>query len=261
MSKTVHYIGNYDKINEKFWDNLVAFYGNKGYELKPYKYNSEKAPTILLLLNPVEINTNFYDIHLLWVAYFKKNRFFQDSKILISGFANQCAPYETNYLSFVDYEEEFEKIVTNLKTVKELDNYKEEHITRANILKALLDFFKGHNDRSLFQRFNYLEMALKNIYYTTTEEIQKSFEEGVKQMRPIAIEEWKNFENRWKFYKNFLNSTPFNKEEGLIQEGIKFINDFLKEEKEEITVENIKLIVDKVEFIRHNLNEMNKYVQ
>ena len=260
-TKQIHYVGNYDKINPGFWNRLATFFNERGYETEHYSYDGIAVPDVLLLLNPYSINDYFYDIHLLWVSYFKRNDLLKNTKILISGFGKECPAYEDNYISFIDYEKKFDTILPKLKTVKELPQFQKDHITRANILKALVDFFKGHHDRSLFQRFNYLEMALKNIYYTTTGEVNRTFEYSIDKMKPIAIEEWKNFENRWNFYRNFLKSTPFKKEGEFIEnEAMRFIDDFLKGRKE-IEKDNIKSIVTQVGIIRDNLNEMEEYVK
>ena len=262
--KTIHCIGNYNEINPNFWNRLVQFYESKNYKIEPYDYEKRiDSNNILLLLNPFDINDYYYDIHLLWVAYFKKNPAFREVKIIISGFSNTCSAYEDNYISFIDYEEKFDNFIQNLKEIKNLSGYTKKDVTRANIIKALLDFFKGHNDRSLFQEFNYLEMALKNILYTTTGDIDRSFEYGVTKMQPLAKEKWKVFESRWQFYKPFLKSTPFQLEGNEIDKAIKFLNVFLKQEtaSKEITTKNIKKIVAETGVIRHNLNEMSKYVQ
>ncbi|MGB0983580.1 MAG: hypothetical protein ACPG19_06040, partial [Saprospiraceae bacterium] len=264
-TKQVNYVGNYDKINPDFWKRVEGFFIDKGYDIKACSYDIEAAPDILLILNPYSINDYFYDIHLLWVSYFKENDILKNTKVIISGFAKECPAYKNNYISFIDFEKKFSdfyvglKTLGELKTLEELSKDEENHITRANILKALVDFFQGHHDRSLFQRFNYLEMAMKNIYYTTTGEVNRTFDYAIDKMKPIAINEWKNFENRWMFYRNFLHSTPFTIEGKQIEKAIIFLRSFLKGNKK-IEESNIQEIVSQIAMIRDNLNEMEKYV-
>lgn len=262
--KIIHFIGNYKDTEPAFWNRLEAFCSKKDFELVEFEIEKNEIPTILLLLNPYNINGYLYDIHLLWIAFLKQNEIYNATKIIISGFSSRCTAYHAykdNYLSLIDYEETFDdKFIDTLVIVKELKDYKEKDITRANILKALVDFFAGHHDRSLFQHFNYLEMALKNINYVAMGAIERSFEEGLKKMKDVAVSEWQHFENRWNFYKKFLQSTPFGREELQIKEAIGFINQFLKQDKK-ITSENIGVIVEKAAAIRNNLNKMNKYVK
>ena len=258
----VYYIGNLDKINPAFWERLKVFYEKQNFDLIPYDDFDPKKSKLeyLLLLNPYLINKHFYKIHLLWIAYLKQHMNYKETKLIVSGFRESCEVNASNYISFLNYSN-FEEFFKNLKSIRKLQAPTEKDLSKINISKTLIDFFKGHHDRSLFQRFNYLEMSLKNINFTIKGEISRTFREAIGQMMPLAKKEWKRFENRWRYYYVFLESTPFKYEGESIENKIKSLNQFFKKVNSNYSENDFEDVLEGIAQIRENLDKMSHYVE
>jgi hypothetical protein len=219
---TVHYIANNVRIEQK----LIDYFNNQKIAFHKYDLDALEAVDVLFLVNPFKIGDIYYDIHLLWQAYFKMEK--ANTKVIVCNMAEDknCACTE-NYLCVTLFPTNFENWLKNTKTVKDLPRIPP---INDSIRKQLKKFFQGHHHSSLFQRFNYLQMTVKNIEYARLGEIDRTFQEAKEKLFELAEEQLKSFENRWNFYQRFFECCPFKKIGKEVTEKLSTIIEFFEDE-------------------------------
>jgi hypothetical protein len=250
---TVHYIANNKRIKQK----LIDYFEYQEVRFRPY--DLEKIPNvdILFLANPFKIGDIYYDIHLLWQAYFKIKS--PNTKIIVCNMMEDknCNCTE-NYLCATSFPFDFKEYLKTIKTVTDLPPIPP---INDSIRTQLKSFFQGHHHSSLFQRFNYLQMTIKNIEYARLGEIDRTFQEAKEHLFELADEQLASFENRWIFYQRFFECCPFKKIGKKITENLKTVIEFFNDEDLQTEKEFCnRQIPALIEDIRNLLTEMETYV-
>jgi hypothetical protein len=192
----------------------------------------------------------------LWQAYLQENE--PKTKLIICNMNENSNNYNDNYICITDFPKDFNKTIKNAVTVKDLPRIEAINLS---IRKQLESYFKGHHHSSLFQKFNYLEMTIKNINYTIEDEIDRTFQEAKDNLFKLAKEQLENFDIRWKFYLRFFKYSPFKPNRDKIIANLNvvtgyFNNQLIQTEEEFVKREIPKMLSE----IRECLNEMEKYV-
>lgn len=249
---TVHYIYNNVRIENK----IKEYFERQEIKAVLYDMKTLESVDVLLLINPCKVGDMYYDMHLLWQAYLRVKA--PNTKLIICNMNEKSNLHNHNYLCITDFPNDFNTTIKNAVTVKDLTRIEAINLS---IRKQLESYFKGHHHSSLFQKFNYLEMTIKNINYTIDDEIDRTFQEAKDSLFELAKEQLENFDVRWKFYLRFFKYSPFKPNRDKIIRNLKvvteyFNNPLIQTEEEFVEREIPKMLRE----IRACLNEMEKYV-
>jgi len=251
MNKRVYYIGNDKNIACK----LETYFDERRYSLLPYDLGELESVEILLIVNPYKIGGMFYDIHLLWKEYLLRNA--TDTKLIVLNICNECT--ESNAYRLLDFPNRFDKTLSEIEPLSKDMDIK---LHCMSILEQLESFFKGHHHSSLYQKFNYLQMSVKNIYYAINGDIDRSFEEAKELILPMAEKLWQDFHNRWDYYKRFFVCCPFSREGKEVSLIIERVSPYFKGQINEQTESAFKEIdaLSGMERVRELLDQMSEYI-
>lgn len=207
--KTIHYIGNNKEILGKLRRHFSE--RDNDFNLEPYNITELTVVDVLLILEPFKVRTgDYYFIHPIWRAFFMKHPLFSnDIKLIVAGFEEHECP---NYLNLRSFPTDFSSVITRAFRLNEdwgieLGKYEDQQI-----IARLNQFFKGHDPVSLFQKLTYVSNSIKNINYTISGEIARSFEYAITEMLPLGKQQWQEFEIRWAIYQPYFECCPFSEE-------------------------------------------------
>lgn len=197
----------------------------------------------------------------MWRRYLKDSKDgVKDVKLIVAGF-NLCTdPDCANHLNLTEVPQNINGFLANTKSVDEDweisgDGVKEE------IQEKLSSFFKGHGSYSLFQKLNYLQMAIINIQESIAGNLGRSYEDAITNMIPLSHKLWREFQNRWESYQVYFVCTPFCSSQNKIEQLLEEIKGFFELEKPSIEEFQKYPCLKHIKTIRKELKHMNKYVR
>lgn len=251
---TIHFICNNELIKPK----LKAYFEEQNIAFRTYNFQKEKPKQVpyLLIVEPFRIREDYYSIHKIWQTYFVKQGF-TEMKIIVAGFY-ECSC--NNYLNLLKVPNNFwdwKEILLSLENGWCIgDTGFNREVTR-----PMKNFFKGHDQRSLFQKLNYWQQSVKNIHYAIQGEINKTYAQAIKRIFPLARRQWIEFQNRWRNYHIFFTCCPFALEKKSIIRLLNQIGPYFEatHPSEELFYE-VKCM-ESLEQIRNELKKMDGYVR
>ncbi|MEO1518768.1 MAG: hypothetical protein AAFV95_27385 [Bacteroidota bacterium] len=131
----------------------------------------------------------------------------------------------------------------------------------ADVIKQMTKFFKGHDQISLFEKLNYWEQSVKNIQSAINGTISRSYRQALRQVFPMAQEQWREFEHRWRSYKAFFSCCPFANEKRNIIQLLERIEPYFIHPKPNESLFIKVQCTDSLSQIRKELIKMDQYVR
>ncbi len=238
---------------------LKTYFEHKGFKLS--NYDPEKAPIVkyLLILEPFTLNDHYYFIHNVWEKYLIKTYPEQlDNIHVISVGLRACQA--CNYLPLddmpLDFNKSFLQYVLPLSKIT-CEAHNDNISNSKDIMDILNKLFKGHGEHNFIGTLNYLIMStdiIDNSLYDT-----KEFDKAMKNIYPIAKNQWHIFLHRWKNYQHYLKVCPFPLDNVplLIEE----LDLFFALEKPSLTDYQNAHCTEKVKKIRQQFLEIKAYVK
>lgn len=256
--KMLDYISNNQDIIPKLEYHFSE--NDTDFELRPYDLKGIPETENLLIIEPFKVQTgDYYFIHPIWRSFFKQNQQFPNTtKLIVAGFEDFDDP---NYINLRSFPASFASVLENAQSLNgdwgiDLNKYEDQQI-----ISRLNQFFKGHDMVSLFQKLTYLDISIKNINYTLTGEIDKSYEEGIEFMFPLSKQHWREFEIRWAIYQPYFECCPFSEEKAEMEALLDQITPFFESDQpssEMFLKINCVKVLDE---IHHCLEKMHRYVR
>ena len=168
--------------------------------------------SIFFIFDPIHIENQYFSVHSIWKKYLAANSY--NAKIVILGFMNQHHP---NYLDLLSFSGNLKEIINDALYVHENWEIKSES---EDIHNTLLQFFRGHGNKSLLSQLYKIHQSL-NISYISLAEGSNSFSEIWNTLiKPYFIPEFNELKIRWNNYYPLFKYLPFFSTMQILNENI-----------------------------------------
>lgn len=256
MNPNILYVSNNQLIETK----LKEYFNQQNISFTPYAYEQQKATAVpyLMIIEPFRIRENMYSIHEIWKSYFTINQE-KYVKLIVVDFYDYDCP---NYLNLLKMPVDIHKWLASIHDLNQDWCIEQQQIgLNQNVIQPMTKFFKGHGPNSLFQNLNAWQFSVKNIHYTITGEIDRTYEEALKRVFPRAQKQWQEFRQRWRSYHIFFTCCPFALEKKKIISLLEQIEPYFLEDCPPAALFQSTKCLESLKQIRSQLTKMDRYVR
>jgi len=215
----IHYIATKDKVVEE----LERYVAKAGYRLVPLdKIKPAKDIQYLLLVEPLNIEDDYYSVHPLWKHWLMRHA--PDTKLLVAAFS--ASKRHSNFLPLLELPKSFGECMEKAVPVRNFPLFyrgteerslgiKEDQYadpwpmdmpqTGSPILPLLKKFINGHDKaNSFFEQLVRLRKGMMDL-----EAVMDTGGKGDQAIYRQVTMEFDKLHNRWMYYKPLLDFAPF----------------------------------------------------